>query len=91
MNTAKAESRMTFGIQTAAIANGGPPSGGTATESFNGTSWTNTTSSSTSRDNAASCGTQALGAIFGGSNTANVAATEEWTGIALQTKTITVS
>jgi hypothetical protein len=58
---------------------------------WNGTSWTsNPTGLATGRYNIGGAGTQSLALGFGG-ETPSTAATEEWTGIAVQTKTVTVS
>jgi hypothetical protein len=50
-----------------------------ATEEYNGTSWTNSTSMTTARSELAGCGTQTAGLGFGGITTATTAATEEYT------------
>jgi len=86
------------GVQTAGIIFGGrlaPTFASTtgATELYNGTSWTsNPTGLATARRNVGSCGSQSL-ALFacGDAGPAYTASTEEWTGQALLTKTITVS
>jgi len=63
-----------------------------ATESYNGTSWTNDTSMSTARWGLVGVGTQLAALAAGGYTTANTAATEEWAGAGSATaKTITVS
>ena len=41
--------------------------------------------------NSGGAGTQTAGLAFGGSNPSNTAATEEWTGLGLAVKTVTVS
>jgi hypothetical protein len=63
-----------------------------ATEEYDGTSWTNTSSMATAREQLAGAGTQSSALGMGGYTTANTAATEEWTGAGVAlTKTITVS
>ena len=63
----------------------------TATELWNGTSWTsNPTGLATARYEMGSAGTQTTALAFGGSPV-NLTTTEEWNTTALQTKTITVS
>ena len=81
------------GTQTAGLAFGGSDGASTAaTESYDGTSWTNDTSMATARFGSAAAGTQPAALAGGGYTTANTAATEEWTGAgAPTTKTITVS
>jgi hypothetical protein len=78
---------------SSALAFGGNDDGPTnysSTELWNGTSWTaNPTGLATARSNLAGCGTQTLALAFGGSPTG--AATEEWTGTVLATRTITTS
>jgi len=83
------------GTQTAALAFGGSvgPASSSATESWNGSSWTTVTSMTTARQSLAHGGTStaALGSggyIGAGSGTT---ATEEFTGDALTTRTITTS
>jgi hypothetical protein len=68
-----------------------PPPG--ATELYDGTSWTATTSMGTTRQQLGGVGTQASALAFGGYTTAATAATEEWTGVTgtKGIKTITVS
>ena len=91
VNTAR-ESTNAAGTQTAGLMFGGAPAS-SATELWNGTSWTsNPTGLGTGRAEMGSAGTQTLALAFGGAaSTGSVTATEEWTGQALQTKTITVS
>jgi hypothetical protein len=64
-----------------------------ATESYNGTSWTNDTSMATARFGLGGCGTQTEALTFGGENPGGYTnATEEFTGAgAPLTQTITVS
>jgi hypothetical protein len=81
------------GTQTLAIIFGGSP-GVSTTELWNGTSWTtNPTGLATSRSQLSGCGTQTAALAAGGDTGVGVplAATEEWTGQALRTRTITVS
>jgi hypothetical protein len=78
------------GTQAAALAFGGTPS--TATELWNGTSWTsNPTTIATARFWLAGAGTQTAALGFGGQVPPQTNATEEWTGGAITTKTITTS
>ena len=84
------------GTQTATIAFGGEaPPYSAATELYNGTSWTsNPTGLATARQQigSATSGTQTSALAFGGETTpAPSTATEEWTGTALATRTITTS
>jgi hypothetical protein len=81
------------GLQTATLAFGGNlPPWTAATEEYDGTSWTNTTSLSTARYNLAGAGTLPSALAFGGDTTGFQSATEEWTGAgAPLTQTITVS
>jgi hypothetical protein len=62
-----------------------------STELYNGTSWTATTNLTTARTGIGGSGTQTLALAFGGDTPGFSAATEEWTGSVLQTKTITTS
>ena len=82
------------GLQTAALAFGGNNDGPTQysnTELWNGTSWTaNPTGLATARSFLAGAGTQTAGIAFGG-NVSPKAQTEEWTGQAIQVRTITTS
>jgi hypothetical protein len=95
MNTA----RFTTGAgdsNTSAIAMGGsgPPgdTGTGATELWDGTSWTsNPTGLATARNGIGGAGTQTSALAFGGGNPGVTANTEEWTGLGLATRTITVS
>jgi hypothetical protein len=91
LNTAR-EYLSSAGIQTAAVAFGGSPVSA-ATELWNGTSWTsNPTGLATARNLMGSAGSQTAALAFGGNdNTTPIVNTEEWTGQALLTKTITVS
>jgi hypothetical protein len=61
-------------------------------ESWNGTSWTTSTAAlGTPRSDFYGCGIQTSALVFGGQAPAITAATEEYTGGALTTKTITTS
>ena len=85
-----------FGLQTAAVFAGGQNNIGSNfanTFLWNGTSWTtNPNSLTTARGTGGGAGTQSSGIIFGGvSDPGPSAATEEWTGDALQVRTITTS
>jgi hypothetical protein len=63
-----------------------------ATEEYDGTSWTTSTSITTARDGLGGAGTQQQALAFGGRLTTYTTATEEWTGAgAALTQTITVS
>jgi hypothetical protein len=76
-------------IQTAALAFAGglsDPSNTAATESYNGTSWNNTSSMATARRFLAGGGTQTAGLAFGGQTTVSVTATEEFTEHSYQLK-----
>jgi len=94
MNTAR-EALGGAGIQTAALVFGGnPPAAGfsSATEEYDGTSWTNTTSMSTARYLLGGTGTQPLALAFGGFAPPVTAATEEFTITGTKgIKTVTVS
>jgi hypothetical protein len=92
MNTARRELGAA-GIQTAALAFGGNlPGNSAATEEYDGSTWTSTTSMATARKAIAGLGTQSSALGMGGETTVIVATTEEWTGAgAAVTKTITVS
>jgi hypothetical protein len=85
MNTARRGSMGNAGIQTAALAYGGAipgtsPGFSANSESFNGSTWTNTPSLNTARNELAGCGTQTAAIAFAGSNPAPTAATESWNG-----------
>jgi hypothetical protein len=93
MNTAR-QSLAGAGTQTAALGfGGGPPTGLSSTELWSGTSWTsNPTGLATARQTLAGAGTQPAALAFGGSTGAGgLNNTEEWTGAALTTRTITTS
>jgi len=83
------------GSQTAALSFGGNSNGSVtgATELWNGTSWTNNpTGLGTARSSMATgLGTPAAALSAGGYSTDVTTATEEWTGQALATRTVTVS
>jgi hypothetical protein len=79
-----------FGTQTSSITCGGLPTV-TTTNLWNGTAWTaNPTGLATGRGQQSATGTATAGLIAGGSPP-NSGLTEEWTGVALATRTITVS
>jgi len=93
MNTAR-QSLAGAGTQTASLAfGGGPPTGLSSTELWDGTSWTsNPTGLATARQTLAGAGTQPAALAFGGSTgDGGLNNTEEWTGTALATRTITAS
>ena len=85
------------GTQTSVIAFSGrtPPNTKTAaTESYNGSVWTNLPNMSTARDYIGSAGVQTLALGFGGQTaTSVVTTTEEWTGevATANVKTLTTS
>lgn len=95
MNTARSLYTQSAGTQTAGLIFGGETPGSirtSATELWNGTVWTsNPTGLATAKNYGTGCGTQTAALMSGGSTGSAIAATEEWTGQALQTKTITVS
>jgi len=78
------------GLQTAALAFGGsiPPSTN-VTESYNGTNWTNEPALATATNFLMGTGTQSSALKIGGSP--QLTSTEEFTGAAPVTKTITAS
>jgi len=82
-----------FGTSSAAIAFGGNPYR-TGTASFDGSTWTaNPTGLATGRFRSFGLGSQTAGLAISGKGppTSYIANTEEWLGVALQTRTITVS
>jgi hypothetical protein len=83
------------GTQTAGLIFGGapPPNGASATESWNGTSWTTLPATmNTARAYLSGLGTQTAALAVGGYNgPAYITTVESWTGIEAQTKTVTVS
>jgi hypothetical protein len=96
LNTSRGAHIGGAGTQTSALAFGGDTNVFTATpatELWNGSTWTsNPTGLATARSRLAGNGTQAAAlASTGFNNTTQVANTEEWTGTALATRTITVS
>jgi len=95
LNTAR-DALAGAGTQTAGLAFGGrtsPPTNSTATELYNGTSWTNNPNSmNTARRILAGGGTQTAGLAIGGYDGPSVsAATEEFTGTQTLSRTVTVS
>ena len=88
MNTARG-SLGGAGTQTLALAFGGNNS--TATELWNGTSWTASTAMATARSGLVGAGTQTAGLGMGGYSAGYKNNTEEFTGAAVATKTITTS
>jgi len=78
------------GTQTAGLAFGGSsPAVSTATELYNGTSWTsNPTSLATARGGLGGAGTQTLGLAFGGATPTVSSATEAWNSVKVQTITV---
>ena len=87
LNTARS-SLAGCGTQTAALAFGGGPSP-TATESFNGSTWTSVNSLNTGRSAFAGAGTQTAGLAFGGypPNAPYGNATELWNGTSWSSST----
>jgi hypothetical protein len=83
------------GLQTSALGFGGDsgPGTSTATEGFNGTSWSNYPNLATARRYIAGCGTQTSALGSGGQTPTTVANTEEWTGeiATASSKTLTTS
>ena len=83
MNTARYQ-LSGAGTQTAALAMGGQTAPGARvgnTESWDGSSWTETTDLNTSRDNASGGGASNTSSLlFGGQTTTAVANTESWNG-----------
>ena len=63
----------------------------TNTELYDGSSWTNSTAVATKRGQVAGGGTSTVGIVFGGSDATVTNATEEFTGAALGTETVTTS
>ena len=91
MNTAKGAPGGA-GIQTAALAFGSTGSPSTATELWNGTSWTTSPANlATARAYGSSAGSQTAALYAGGGFPSITANTEEFTGAAVATKTITTS
>ena len=80
------------GIQTAALAFGGETTVNVAnTESWNGTSWSQTDELNTGVKNNGSAGTQTLALSFAGQIPALTAATEEFDNPSLSSKVVTAS
>jgi len=82
-----------FGIQTSAVGAGGspPPSGSDLCMIWNGSAWATTTSLNTARSQNLGGGTTPAGIVCGGYVSAPSNATEEFTGAAATTKSITIS
>jgi hypothetical protein len=85
------------GTTTAGVAFGGETGGGSPgftgkTELWNGSGWTEVADMSTGRPSHASAGNQTLALAFGGQPApSNGAATEEWSGSSVTTKTVSAS
>jgi hypothetical protein len=80
------------GTQTSALGFGGNTPGETgATESWNGTNWTNENDLNTNRYSLGGTGTQTAALAFGGFAPPFTAATEEWSGTGEITRTITTT
>ena len=90
MNTPRGGMAGAGTLQTAGIGFSGGGSS-TATELYDGTSWSTDASVNTARAQGAGSGTQASALFMGGETTVAVAATEEYTGAAPTTLTITAS
>ena len=82
-----------FGTQTAAVAVAGTDDTTTfsATEEYDGISWTSSTNLGTARTSLGGVGTRSDGLVYGGYIAPNTTSTEEWTGPGPATKTVTVS
>jgi hypothetical protein len=93
LNTARRAHAGSGTSESSGIAFGGEiATGKTAvTEEYDGTSWTNSTSMATARSKLSGAGTKSLALGFGGEVPAASTATEEWTGAAPTTVTITAS
>ena len=90
MNTARS-GLAAAGTQTAGLAFGGIPNR-TLTELWNGTVWSTQPTMATGRHYLGGCGTNTAALAAGGfAAPGNSAATEEWTGAGVATKTITTS
>ena len=86
-----AGSSMGSGTQTAALNYGGNPSLNlTTTASYDGTNWTSVPSMSVGKSMGGGCGAGTSGAALA-SNGSEPGATEEFTGVQIQTRTVTVS
>jgi hypothetical protein len=68
------------GTQTAGLAFGGTPPTTTATEEYNGSTWSPGGSMSTAREACRAAGTQTAALAFGGNTPTTTAATEEYDG-----------
>ena len=83
------------GSQSATVFMGGnnrPGGATTATEEYDGTCWSNTTSLPTARENSAGTGTAASGLVSGGNIPAQTNTALEWNGAGSPvTRTITTS
>ena len=87
LNTARAQGG-SAGTQTAALFFGGRTPIKSSSESYNGTTWTNTPSLNTGRGNLGGAGTQTSALAFGGTPSipaTNTGATEIWNGISWTT------
>jgi hypothetical protein len=82
LNTAKNQLAGVGNRQTAALAFGGQPGGGVtgATESWNGTSWTEVNDLNTARSRLIAAGTQTAALGFGGETPSRTGVTETWNG-----------
>ena len=77
------------GTQTAALAFGSRTPVTGATESYNGTIWSEQNDLNQTRSSLAGAGTSTAALAFGGTNPPNTAATEEWSAGGTITKTLT--
>ena len=93
MNNARAAGPAQNGTQTAALAAGGGYT--TASESYNGIAWTNTSPINTAREAPGGAGTQTAALIWGGNSPAplynSVPATELWNGTSWTTSPATLN
>ena len=93
-NTARysvAASKVNYSSVIAAGGYSAPPAGTgiyAATEEWNGVSWVEVADLNTGRQTAGSAGTSTSGIVFGGFSPSLTAATEEWSGSSIATKTI---
>ena len=89
---ASTPSLASFGTQSAAVGAGGYPIVG-LTETWDGTSWTETGDLATARTEVAGAGksTQSAGLVFGGDAPPTTGATEEFSLTAFEIKTVTTS
>jgi purine nucleoside phosphorylase len=81
-----------LGVTKLIVSNASGGVNSNSTEEYNGSAWTNSTNLTTARRGIAGCGTQTAGLGFGGFGASTYsAATEEYTGAVIATKTVTAS